>query len=355
MNDATDKSPAVLLAPLPWQVEQWTRLSRAFAAKQLAHAYLFSGSAGLGKELFAKDFARYTLCRSPRKFEQGGGAEIACGECANCLKGGAGNHHDLCFIAAEEDSKNIKIGQIRRLSEFVIRSSHSGGAKLAIVRDAHLLNANAANALLKTLEEPNKNTYLFLISDYPGRLVATIRSRCQIVKFANPSAELAQPWLQNILGASNISAVLEASNYRPLIALELAEGDYLQARVQFLQSICEVKLGRNSLQQALALAAKIGESEVLTHLSAFLSTLTKYTLTGTDTFIEDSSLKDLTTLLLPVNAGSTVNVNKAAAANLSHFYLEVEDARRQLASSTNPNPQLVMESILWRWSNLQLG
>jgi hypothetical protein len=167
--------------------------------------------------------------------------------------------------------------------------------------------------------------------------------------------QLAQPWLQNILGASNISAVLEASNYRPLIALELAEGDYLQARVQFLQSICEVKLGRNSLQQALALAAKIGESEVLTHLSAFLSTLTKYTLTGTDTFIEDSALKDLTTLLLPVNAGSTVNVNKAAAANLSHFYLEVEDARRQLASSTNPNPQLVMESILWRWSNLQLG
>ncbi|PCI76509.1 MAG: DNA polymerase III subunit delta' [SAR86 cluster bacterium] len=354
MTETTSNSTNALSAPLPWQGAQWAQLCRAFAASQLAHAYLLSGSEGLGKSLFADSFARYVLCLNPiAQSTVGGLAEsvVACGTCTNCLKGGTGNHPDILTIEPEEGSKNIKIDQIRWLSEFVIRSSHSGGAKVAIIQGAHLLNANAANALLKTLEEPNDKTHVILVSDHPGRLVATIRSRCQKLAFQVPRADIAAAWLQAIIGVGNVDSILEASDMRPLIALQLAGGDSLQARAQFLQGICDVKTGKKSIQQVLALIAKNGESEVLQHFSAFLSKLTKYSLTGIQENEDDPALQSMYTLLVPSKEKSLA---QTVASSLAHFYTEVETARRQLTSSTNPNPQLIMESILWQWSKLNL-
>jgi len=350
----TANSENALSAPFPWQGAQWAQLSRAFAASQLAHAYLFSGSEGLGKSLFADNFARYVLCLNPVVQSTVGGladTDVACGICSNCIKCGAGNHPDILTIEPEEGSKNIKIDQIRWLSEFVIRSSHSGGAKVVIIAGAHLLNANAANALLKTLEEPNSNTHVLLVSDHPGRLVATIRSRCQKLAFQAPSANVAAGWLQAITGAGNVDAILEASDMRPLIALQLAEGDSLQARAQFLQSICDVKTGKKSIQQVLALISKNGELEVLQHFSAFLSKLTQYSLTGITDNEDNPALRSMYTLLVPSEDRSLA---QSVARSLALFYTEVETARKQLVSSTNPNPQLIMESILWQWSKLNL-
>lgn len=354
MTETPSNQTTSISAPFPWQDAQWAQLSRAFTAKQLAHAYLFSGNEGLGKSLFADSFARAILCLHPVVQSSVDGLvelAVACGTCSNCLKGGAGNHPDIVAIQLEEGSKNIKIDQVRRLSEFVIRSSHSGGAKVAIIQDAHLLNANAANALLKTLEEPNANTHVFLVSDHPGRLVATIRSRCQKLAFQVPRAEIAASWLQAITGQGNVDAILEASDMRPLVALQLAEGDSLAARAQFLQSICEVKGGKKSIQQVLALTTKIGESEVLRHFSVFLSKLTKYSLTGIVENEGDPALQGMYALLIPSKEKS---LKQAAAKSLALFYTEVETARKQLASSTNPNPQLIMESVLWQWSKLNL-
>lgn len=355
MNDIAQQSTNPVSAPLPWHNAQWLQLSHALASKQLAHAYLLSGNAGLGKSLFADAFARYALCLSPST--QNSAADIAevaraCGSCANCIKGGAGNHPDILRIAPEEGSKNIKIDQIRWLSEFVIRSSHSGGTKVAVIADAHLLNANAANALLKTLEEPSDDTHVILVSDYPGRLVATIRSRCQKLAFQAPNKEIAATWLRQITGDANVDAVLEASGLRPLIALQLVQGDSLQARAQFLQSVCDLKAGTKSIQQVLALTAKNGESEVLRHFSTFLSKLTKYSLSGIETSEEDPALEGMYALLTPSEDRSLA---QRVASSLAAFYTEVETARRQLASTTNPNPQLIMESILWRWSKLKLS
>jgi DNA polymerase-3 subunit delta' len=354
MTEAPSNSVNTLSAPFPWQGAQWAQLGRAFAASQLAHAYLLCGREGLGKSLFADSFARYVLCMKPVDQSAVGGlvdVAIACGTCSNCLKCGTGNHPDILKIEPEEGSKNIKIDQIRWLSEFVIRSSHSGGAKVVIIQGAHLLNANAANALLKTLEEPNAYTHVFLVSDHPGRLVATIRSRCQKLAFQVPDADVAVSWLQAIIGEGNVNSILEASDMRPLIALQLAEGDSLQARAQFLQSICDLKIGKKSIQQVLSLVAKNGESEVLQHFSAFLSKLTKYSLTGIIDNEDDSAFQSMYTLLVP---SKKKLIAQAVASSLACFYTELETARRQIASNTNPNPQLIMESILWQWSKLNL-
>jgi len=354
MTETPSNSDNALSAPFPWQGAQWAQLCRAFASNQLAHAYLLSGSEGLGKSLFAESFARFILCMTPITQSGVGGlvdAAVACRTCNNCLKCGSDNHPDILTIEPEEGSKNIKIDQIRWLFEFVVRSSHSGGSKVVIIQAAHLLNANAANALLKTLEEPNDNTHLLLVSDHPGRLVATIRSRCQKLAFQVPDADIAASWLQSIIGEGSVNSILEASDMRPLIALQLAQGDSLQARAQFLQSICDVKTGKKSIQQVLSQVAKNGESEVLTHFSAFLSKLTKYSLTGIIENEGDPTLQSMYALLAPSKEKSLA---QTVASSLALFYTEVETARRQLASSTNPNPQLIMESVLWQWSKLNL-
>ena len=125
----------------------------------------------------------------------------------------------------------------------------------------------------------------------------------------------------------------------------------MQASEQFLQSICDVKKGKKSSQQELALIAKNGESEVLQHFSAFLSKLTKYSLTGIQENEGDPTLQSMYTLLVPSKEKSLA---QAVASSLALFYTEVETARRQLASSTNPNPQRVMEPILWQGGKLNL-
>ena len=120
MAKTISNSENALSAPLPWQAAQWTQLSRAFAAKQLAHAYLLSGCEGLGKSLFADDFARYVLCMRRIVQNAAGGltdTAVACGSCNNCLKCGAGNHPDILTIEPEERSKNIKIDQIASVSD----------------------------------------------------------------------------------------------------------------------------------------------------------------------------------------------------------------------------------------------
>jgi DNA polymerase-3 subunit delta' len=246
----------------------------------MAHAYLLYGDKGLGKALFASAFANLMLCATPIETNDSSRpVRIACQQCANCLQSASGHHPDIIHIRPEDGSKNIKIEQIRLLSEFVIRSSHSGGAKIAIINEAHLLNTNAANALLKTLEEPNHNTFLFLVSDYPGRLMATIRSRCQQLPFTKPKKEMASKWLHGILGEGNTDIFLAASMDRPLIALQYAESDSLLHRQQFLQSLCDIKLDKGSIQSSLTLSSKIGEVEVLQHFAESLSTLIKYMLT----------------------------------------------------------------------------
>lgn len=352
MNTLAEYSDSSISIPLPWQGLQWQRTYNAFNSGQMAHAYLFYGDKGLGKSLFASAFANLMLCATPLETnDDPRSVRIACKQCSNCLQSASGHHPDIIHIKPEDGSKNIKIEQIRLLSEFVIRSSHSGGAKIAIINEAHLLNSNAANALLKTLEEPNHNTFLFLISDYPGRLMATIRSRCQQLAFAKPAKEVASKWLHSILGEGNTDTFLTASMDRPLIALQYAESDALSHRQQFLQSLCDIKLGSGSIQSSQGLSSKIGEAEVLQHFAESLSTLIKYLLTDVSESDIDPTLEGLYKIMRPESTKAT---QQNIATGLLNFHTEIETARKQLSSSTNPNPQLIMESLLWHWSRLPL-
>lgn len=210
-----DRSP--LAAALPWQQQQWQTLVALQRRQRLAHALLLSGPGGIGKRLFADRFAAWLLCHQPQ-------AEQACGSCRSCGWIRAGTHPDLFWLLPEPSARAIKIDQVRELNEFMQMSAQAGHGKVAIIDPADQLNRNAANALLKSLEEPAAERWLLLVSSRYGMLMPTILSRCQRLTMAEPTVGQAQDWLHSHSEASlPWSDILAASRNRPLRAIELAQ------------------------------------------------------------------------------------------------------------------------------------
>lgn len=172
----------------PWQASQWKHLSERTSRGALPHALLLSGAPGLGKNEFARAWAKRMLCSKPD--ERG-----ACGVCKLCQLLEAGTHPDLCVIGPEEGGRTIRVDQIRDMVGFVTSRARFDGYKVVILSPAEAMNVNAANALLKCLEEPGDDTLFLLVSDAPRQLLPTIRSRCQALAFPVPEVEEAAGWL----------------------------------------------------------------------------------------------------------------------------------------------------------------
>jgi DNA polymerase-3 subunit delta' len=163
------------------------RFRRGLAAGRLPSTFLFVGPAGVGKHAFARKFAQTLLCEvNPPE------ALAPCGECPACKQVLAGSHPDLELLAREPDSSFLKVEQFigdreHRMQEGLLArialKPTRGRRKVAIIDDADWLNAESANCLLKTLEEPPPGSVLILIGTSEQKQLPTIRSRCQIVRF----------------------------------------------------------------------------------------------------------------------------------------------------------------------------
>ncbi len=202
---------------LPWLAQALDQVRRAARRDRLPHALLIHAVPGLGGESLASWIAAFTLCESR--------AAAPCGECAACRLMAAGNHPDLHWVAREDDAKQLQIDQIRALCDVLSLKSYRGGYKVAVVATADVMNANAANALLKTLEEPPPRSLLLLCSARPSRLPPTIVSRCQRLTIATPPRTVALEWL-NSRAAGDWTRVLDFATGAPLRALELRAGAF---------------------------------------------------------------------------------------------------------------------------------
>src|SRR5262249_8259390 len=157
----------------------------ALGAGRLPHSLLLLSNPGLGAEALARWTAALALCQS---------ADKPCGRCASCQLLAAGTHPDLHVVGVADEAQQIKVGQVRALIEALGLKSYRGGYKVGIIEGAELLNANGANAFLKTLEEPTANTVLIMIARPSNRLPATIASRCLRMHLRAPSTEVATEW-----------------------------------------------------------------------------------------------------------------------------------------------------------------
>lgn len=209
-------------ATLSWQQGLWRRLSDDIRAQRIPHALLISGIRGIGKRALAERLTQTLLClkRPPEATEP-------CGDCRSCRQFSAATHPDYCVLEPG-DSGAIKIDEIRRLSEFFQRTKHLSGYKIACLVRAEQMTVNAANALLKTLEEPPERCVLVLLCDRPSGLPATVRSRCRALALTRPDPAAALDWLRQQPVANRSSdpeRLLALTAGAPLAALELANGD----------------------------------------------------------------------------------------------------------------------------------
>lgn len=152
---------------------QTEMLMRSVKAGRIPHAILLSGSRGTGKRTIAKHIAQALLCRA---------ADVPCGDCPACKRFLSGNHPDAHILSTE--GRSIGVDEIRALRERLALKPFEGGRHIAIIEQADKMTAAAQNALLKTLEEPAGDAVFFLITDFPGALLATITSRVRRVRFA---------------------------------------------------------------------------------------------------------------------------------------------------------------------------
>jgi DNA polymerase-3 subunit delta' len=264
----------VTVAIYPWQEQAWTQLQQMRV--RLPHAILFHGAAGIGKADFIEAFAQSLLCENVRPDGH------ACGACASCGWFAQGNHPDYRRVRPEamEDeapadgeeggdadkkaksaktaSKEIKIEQVRALSDFMNISTHRQGLRVVVLYPAEALNMPASNALLKTLEEPPPGTVFLLASNGLDRLLPTILSRCRKFALPLPDHAAALAWMES-QGVADADGWLREQGGAPLAALARAESGSREELDMLLQV-----LAQPSVDAALRVADKLSKAPLAT-------------------------------------------------------------------------------------------
>jgi DNA polymerase III subunit delta' len=179
----------------PWLLEPLQDLEDAWKRQRLGHAWLIAGPAGLGKVNLALVVADRLL-----RGTTGGAAPSALGpnEAIEAMRerhAPTDHHPDLHWLHPEEDKRTISVEQVREVTETLSLKGFQGNAKVVLIEPAEAMTVAAANALLKSLEEPTADTYMLLISHQPGRLPSTIRSRCQTLLVPRPKEATVDAWL----------------------------------------------------------------------------------------------------------------------------------------------------------------
>lgn len=234
--------------PLPWQTQAWQRLNDWLQAGRLPHALMLYDPTDDRSEIFATAFAARLLCRQPENGR-------ACGNCPSCRQFMAGAHPDYHPVTVPEDKTGILVEQIRELARELALTSQYGQGKVALLYPADAMNANAANSLLKTLEEPTPGTWLLLVTAQPARLPATIRSRCQRLSVQTRDTAPALAWLNAQQSRPDWAVLLAIAAGAPLVALDFSETPLVQSRMEFFRLLLDLRAGRRN---PLAAAAELG-------------------------------------------------------------------------------------------------
>ncbi|KSQ00947.1 DNA polymerase III subunit delta' [Pseudomonas aeruginosa] len=319
----------------PWQQALWSQLG---GRAQHAHAYLLYGPAGIGKRALAEHWAAQLLCQRPA-------AAGACGECKACQLLAAGTHPDYFVLEPEEAEKPIRVDQVRDLVGFVVQTAQLGGRKVVLLEPAEAMNVNAANALLKSLEEPSGDTVLLLISHQPSRLLPTIKSRCVQQACPLPGAAASLEWLARALPdepAEALEELLALSGGSPLTAQRLHGQGVREQRAQVVEGV------KKLLKQQIA-ASQLAESWNSVPLPLLFDwfcdwtlDILRYQLTRDE---EGLGLADMRKVIQYLGDKS----GQAKVLAMQDWLLQ---QRQKVLNKANLNRVLLLEALLVQWASL---
>jgi DNA polymerase-3 subunit delta' len=218
---------------------------------RVPHAVLLAGPAGVGKRAAARWIAATSLGRKSSRLPVHPQDAI--------------EHADLRWVAPLEDKESIGIEQIRELVHAMALTSYEGGGKVAVIEPANAMTVNAANSLLKTLEEPPGDALLILVADRVGKLPATIFSRCQRIDLPAPTEKVALAWLDRVQPGAPWSEALRVAGGGPLAAIEVLE--HLETSASMARDLNALGKGMGSAVEIAARWTKIGPGFVLNWLA----------------------------------------------------------------------------------------
>ena len=314
----------------PWQQSQWQGLQTLYQQGRLPHGLLFKGIKGTGKYDFASSLGHSLLCKQTDAQGQ------ACGACSACKLLEAGTHPDLLLLEPESPDKAIKVDDVRQLCREMQLTSQYDGYKVAIINLADNMNINAANSLLKTLEEPTNNSLLMLVSSKPHRLPITIRSRCQSLSFARPDTDSSLDWLKS-QGLNDAQLLLNLSHGSPLAALQLAENEGTEQRNALIKALIDSAANKPVVEHAEQLS-KIHNENLLNWLYDWLTDL-----------IHIQQGSDLSTLVHADRSKELTQIAGKISVKGLYLYMDQLNLIRR-AQSIPMNAQLLWEDLLISWN-----
>ena len=303
------------LQPYPWHGAIWSRLVEQIRLERLPHALMFLGPAETGKKHLALSLAQRLFCAAPG--EIGG-----CVPCRGCQLFAAGSHPDFMLLEPAEPGKVIKVDDVRAAGEFAAKTASRDGWRVLVLCPAESMNINAANAFLKTLEEPGQRVSIVLVSHQGGSVLPTIRSRCRIVALGEPPLSMARDWLAGrVASGDDVDHALRQAGGRPLRALRFLDQEL-----------------RTQLERFEAALDKLESGDV----SAIESARGVHDIPGRE-LVDWLQRRVYERLRAPALVGSP------RARPFFRFLDRLVAVRQRLMSSANPNPQLLWEEVLMDW------
>jgi DNA polymerase-3 subunit delta' len=321
----------------PWQQDHWERINKMRRSGRLPHALLFTGPEGVGLEHFVTALSASIFCEV-------NGEDQACTTCRACMLLQSGNHPDLLRIEPEEQGKSIRVDQIRELLDFIHLKSQFDNERMAVIVPADSMNRNAANALLKTLEEPPAGVLIALVSSFPERLPVTVRSRCQRLQFSEVKPQMARDWLERQVGYSEakMHELLEMTPGKPLLALQQAKGDTLQNQHQVLTDLVELGAYGADIIRIAGRWQDYGTGQVFCWIMGFMRLCTHLKLQILDNLLE-------------VEANNPKLHRIAEALNLQELIFSYDLALDQYHAVTgafNLNRSGLLEDFIIHWQSM---
>ncbi|NBA94191.1 DNA polymerase III subunit delta' [Pseudomonas sp. R5(2019)] len=319
----------------PWQAALWQQLA---GRTQHAHAYLLHGAKGIGKRALAERLMALLLCQRPEGLN-------ACGQCKSCLLLAAGSHPDNYVLEPEEADKAIKVDQVRDLVSFVVQTAQLGGRKVVLIEPAESMNINAANALLKSLEEPSGNTVLLLVSHQPSRLLPTIKSRCVQQACPLPGTAQSLEWLATALpdcDEAERAELLTLAAGSPLAAVTLQAQGVREQRALVVDGVKKLLKQQQSASQLAEAWNAIPLLLLFDWFCDWSNLILRYQLTQDEEGLGLGDMRKVVQYLAQKSAQDKV--------------LSIQDwilvQRQKVLAKANLNRVLLLEALLVSWATL---